>query len=287
MVAEKTLAHRWLPRIATAALLFAAVAATASPAARRGTRQLPSARTQPPGYEIIASGAGAPPGAFNSGAFATCPAGTVVWGGGVALSGFPRCQPHRQHVQPERERRLGSEGQQHRDNGGAVRGQLRSARTSRRVTRSFLRRWTTHRTPSRIPRHLPIPECPAWRGHAVRLPTRWGPFSPVAWPRCSAKFTGFMYNGTTSDANFIVYAICGHKRAGYKIASNDFVVDPDSTAEDGVLCPTGTSALDAWRSGPGPHPSRPSRRIDRPGPFRLDHCHERRRAVDGSGDRAT
>jgi hypothetical protein len=41
-----------------------------------------------------------------------------------------------------------------------------------------------------------------------------------------------------------VYAICGHKPAGYKIVSNSASVDPGFTLDDGLACPVGTSALD-------------------------------------------
>jgi hypothetical protein len=85
---EKTLGRRWLPGIATAALLSAvAVAGAASPAAAARHSPTVIRATQPPGYQVVSSGlVNAPKGTVSSGAFATCPAGTVVWGGGVAFS---------------------------------------------------------------------------------------------------------------------------------------------------------------------------------------------------------
>jgi hypothetical protein len=65
-----------------------------------------------------------------------------------------------------------------------------------------------------------------------------------AWPKSPAKFAGYMDNGTSADAKFTVYAICGHKPAGYTIASNSAAVDPGFALDDGIACPMGTSALD-------------------------------------------
>jgi hypothetical protein len=91
VAARKTSAQRWLPGIAAAALpSAAAVAAVAAPAV--AARHSPAAisATHPPGYQIVSSGlVSAPPGSSSSGAFATCPAGTVVWGGGVGFSVEP------------------------------------------------------------------------------------------------------------------------------------------------------------------------------------------------------
>jgi hypothetical protein len=107
----------------------------------------------------------------------------------VIAEELPPTQPHRQHLQSERERRLGSKGQQHRDNDRAVRGR----------------------------RDL--------REQAEGLPDR------------------FPDNGTPSDADFIVYAICGHKPAGYQFTSDSSSLGP-GVLEDGLVCPAGTSVLD-------------------------------------------
>jgi hypothetical protein len=71
-----------------------------------------------------------------------------------------------------------------------------------------------------------------------------------AWPSSSAKFTGYMFNGTATDQMFTVLAICGHKPAGYTIASNGAALDPGFTLADGIGCPTGTSALSGGTQDP-------------------------------------
>ena len=59
-----------------------------------------------------------------------------------------------------------------------------------------------------------------------------------------------MFNGTSMDQTFTVEAICGHKPAGYKIASNSAAVDPGATLSDGVGCPAGTSVLGGGTQDP-------------------------------------
>jgi hypothetical protein len=59
-----------------------------------------------------------------------------------------------------------------------------------------------------------------------------------------------MFNGTGADQSFTVLAICGHKPAGYKIASNSVPVSPGFTLADGIACPAGTSALSGGAQDP-------------------------------------
>lgn len=244
MAAEKTSAHRWLPRIATAALLSAAVAAVASPAAAARHSSAAISAHQPPGYVIIASEpAGAPPSAFNSGAFATCPAGTVVWGGGVAFLGSADANLTVSTSNPN-----GSGGWAARvNNTGTTAAQFEVDAICANKPKGYQIVSSMADNPAGTQSHSTA-TCPSPNvllgGGTLSTADQVGAIVTSAWPRGPAKFTGYMYNGTTSDANFIVYAICGHKPAGYKIASNGFAVDPDSTAEDGILCPTGTSTLD-------------------------------------------
>jgi len=244
MVAEKTSARRWLPRIATAAVLSAAAAAVASPAA--AARHSPAAVSahHPPGYEIITSGPiGALPSAFNSGAFATCPAGTVVWGGGVAFFGSPDANLTVNTSNPN-----GSGGWAARvNNTGTTTAQFEVDAICANKPKGYKIVSQMVDNPPDTQSHATA-TCPSPKvllgGGALSTADQVAANLTSAWPQSSAKFTGYLYNGTTSDANFIVYAICGHKPAGYKIASNSGSIGPDATLEDGLLCPAGTSALD-------------------------------------------
>jgi hypothetical protein len=76
-----------------------------------------------------------------------------------------------------------------------------------------------------------------------------------AWPSTSAKFTGYLDNGTTSVANLIVDAVCGHKPTGYKIVSNGGPVPRGATVLDSIACPAGTSPLDGGAQVPSHVPA--------------------------------
>jgi hypothetical protein len=75
-----------------------------------------------------------------------------------------------------------------------------------------------------------------------------------AWPAAPSKFKGYMYNGTTTDAELIVYAICGDKPTGYTTAKDSGSFGPASTVLQGIACPAGTSALDGGAKTVGHSP---------------------------------
>ena len=243
MAAEKTPGGRWLPRIAAAVLLSAAAATVASPAAAARRSSAAISAHNPPGYQIIASGAAsAPPGAFDSGAFATCPAGTVVWGGGVAFFGSPDANLTVNTSNPN-----GSGGWAARvNNTGATSTQFEVDAICANKPKGYKIVSQMADNPPGTQSHSTA-TCPSGDtllgGGTLSTADQVAAILTSAWPRSSAKFTGYMYNGTTSDANFIVYAICGHKPAGYKIVSESGPIGPGATLEEGIGCPTGTSAL--------------------------------------------
>ncbi|MGD0684918.1 MAG: hypothetical protein ABSA03_07335 [Streptosporangiaceae bacterium] len=250
MAAEKTPGGRWLPRIAAAVLLSAAAATVASPAAAAQHSLAATSAHHPPGYQIISSGLiGAVPGAFNSGAFATCPAGTVVWGGGVAFSGSADASLTVSTSNPN-----GSGGWAARvNNTGTTTAQFEVAAICASKPKGYQIVSQMADNPPGTQSHATA-ACPSpdvlLGGGTLSTADQVGAILTSAWPRSSAKFTGYLYNGTTSDANFIVYAICGHKPAGYKIASISGSVGPSGTLEDGIACPAGTSTLDGGAQSP-------------------------------------
>src|SRR5205085_3659507 len=71
-----------------------------------------------------------------------------------------------------------------------------------------------------------------------------------AWPRNSTQFTAYMLNGTATDQNLTVLAICAHRPAGYKIASNSVALEPGFTLGDGIACPAGTSVVGGGAQDP-------------------------------------
>ena len=243
MTAEKTSAHRWLPGIATAALLSALAAAAASPAA--AARHPPAASAgQPPGYQIVNSGPfNAPPAPFDSGGSAACPAGTVVWGGGVGFSGGSNLTLTVTASGPN-------------GNGGWEATVGNTGTTTRQffVAAVCANRPTGYRLVLRSVDNPPGTQshatatCPAPKvllgGGSLLTSAQAAAVLTSAWPRSSAKFTAYLDNGATTDAKLEVLAICGNKPTGYKIASNSTSLAPGATLLDGIPCPAATSALD-------------------------------------------
>lgn len=235
-------AHRRLPGIVTAALLSAVAAGTAaSPAV--AARHSPAAMTagQPPGYQIVHAGPfSAPPGAESSGS-ATCPAGTVVWGGGVSISGGLRPQLTVNTSEP---------------NGSG--GWAATVNSTFTTTLQFVvdaicaNKPTGYKIVSRTVDNPPNTQshatapCPTLDvllgGGELSTSGQVAAVLTSAWPKSSAKFTGYLDNGTSTDAKFTVFAICGQKPAGYTIASNGTTLGP-GLLFDGIACPTGTSAV--------------------------------------------
>ena len=244
------MAHRWLPGIAAAALLSVAVAAPAPPAA--AAQHLPAAisASHPPGYTIVHAGPfNAPPSAFDSGGSAACPAGTVVWGGGVAFQGGASSSLTANTSQP-----IGSSGWEARvNNTGTTTAQFAVNAICANKPTGYKLVFRTVDNPPNTQSHATV-TCPSPKvllgGGTLSSVDQVTGFLTSAWPSGSAKFTGYMFNGTTTDQSFTVLAICGHKPAGYKIASNSVALDPGFTLGDGIGCPAGTSALSGGAQDP-------------------------------------
>ena len=256
MAAKNTRAHRWLPGIATAALLSAvASAAAAPPAAAAGHSPAAISASQPPGYQVVSSGlTNAPPGASSSGAFATCPAGTVVWGGGVSFNGFPGAGLTVNTSSPN-----GSGGWEGWvNNTGATTAQFVAYAICADKPAGYKIVSREVGSPPGTQSHATA-TCPSpdvlLGGGALSTADQAAVVLTSAWPMTSAKFTGYLDNGTASAANIIADAVCGHKPAGYKIVSDSHSVPQGGLLEDGPGCPTGTSALDGGAQVPSHVPS--------------------------------
>jgi len=250
MSAKRALAHRWLPVIAAAALLSLVAAAPAPPAT--AARHSPAAisASNPPGYQIVHAGPfNAPPSTFDSGGSAACPAGTVVWGGGVAFHGAFGPSLTINTSQP-----FGTSGWEARvNNTGTATVQFGVDAICANKPTGYKLVFKTVDNPPDTQSHTTV-ACPSPKvllsGGTLSSSDQVPAVLTSAWPRSSAKFTGYMFNGTTTDQTFTVSAICGHKPAGYAIASNGTTLDPGSTLLDGIGCPAGTSALGGGTQDP-------------------------------------
>ena len=250
-MAEKTSARGWFPAIASAVLLGAvAVTAAASPAVAARHSAPTSGASHPPGYVIVRGGPfTATPGTFDSGGSAACPAGTVVWGGGVAFSGGSNASLNVNTSEPS-----GSGGWEARVNntGTATVQFLVDAICANKPTGYKLVFKIVDNPPNTQSHATAI--CPSPKvllgGGTLSTSDQAPAILTSAWPQSSTRFTAYMFNGTTTDAQLDVLAVCGHKPTGYQIASNSASVDPGFTLVDGIGCPAGTSALSGGTQDP-------------------------------------
>jgi hypothetical protein len=256
MAVEKTRAHRWLLVIAAALLSVAA----AVPASAAAAQHAPAAAAQhasaainashPPGYKIVHAGPfDASPGAFDSGASVACPAGTVVWGGGVVFLGGTTASLNVNTSQP-----TGSSGWEARvNNSGTTDAQFAVNAICANQPAGYKLVVKTVDNPPDTQSHASV-TCPSPKvllgGGTLSSADQVTGFLTSAWPQSSAKFTGYMFNGTATDQSFTVEAICGHKPAGYKVATNGALVEAGFTLSDGIACPTGTSVLSGGAQDP-------------------------------------
>jgi hypothetical protein len=257
MAAKKTLAHRWLPGIATAALLSAVASAAAAPPAA-AARHSPAAisASQPPGYQVVSSGlVNAPHGTSSSGGFATCPAGTVVWGGGVAFSHANGPSLTVNTSSPNGS--SGWEGWVNNTGDTTLQFSVDAICADKPTGYKIVSREVSSppNTQSHATAACPAPDA-LLGGGALATADQAADVLTSAWPMTSsAKFTGYLDNGTASQANLIVDAVCGRKPAGYKIVSNGGPVPPGATALDSIVCPAGTSPLDGGAQAPSHVPA--------------------------------
>jgi hypothetical protein len=247
-------AGKALPGLAAAVILGTlATAAAASPAA--AARHPAVGASQPPGYQIVSSGPlSAAPGTFDTGGSATCPAGTVVWGGGASfVEGYFGPSLTVNTSEP-----MESAGWEARvNNTGTSTAKFAVDAICARKPKGYQTVFRAADNPANSQSHATA-TCPSPKvvlgGGALSTSDQAAAVLTNAWPASSSKFKGYMYNGTSSGASLTVYAICADKPAGYKTASNSAPVPSGSTLEDGIACPAGTSAVEGGAKTVGHSP---------------------------------
>jgi hypothetical protein len=249
-----TARNRYLPALTTAVLLCALATVAAAPPAAAAPRPASVSASQPPGYHIVSSGSlSAPPSAFDTGGSVSCPAGTVVWGGGASFvggSGGPDLTVNTSEP-------MGNAGWEARvNNTGTSSAQFAVDAICAKQPKGYKIVFQDADNPadsqSQATATCPSPKV-VLGGGTLSTADQAAAVLTSAWPASSRKFTGYMYNGTPTDAELVVYAVCGHRPAGYAIASNSASVD-SGLLLDGIACPAGTSALDGGAQTVGHSP---------------------------------
>jgi hypothetical protein len=178
-----------------------------------------------------------------------CPAGTVVWGGGVAFLGGSNPNLNVNTSQP-----AGSSGWEARvNNSGTTTVQFRVDVICADKPAGYKIVFKTVDNPPNTQSHATA-TCPSPKvvlsGGTLSTSDQVPAILTSAWPKSSTQFTGYMLNGTATDQQFTVLAICASKPAGYKIASNSVPLDPGFTLGDGIACPTGRSVVGGGTQDP-------------------------------------
>jgi hypothetical protein len=186
----------------------------------------------------------AAPSTLDTGGSIACPAGTVVWGGGASfVNGYFGPDLTVNTSEP-----MESAGWEARvNNTGTATAQFAVDAICANKPKGYGLVFKAVDNPANSQSHATA-VCPSPKvvlgGGTLSTSDQAAAVLTSAWPAASNKFTGFMYNGTASDARLTVYAVCGDKPTGFKIVSNSSSVGSGSTLLDGIACPAGTSALD-------------------------------------------
>jgi hypothetical protein len=255
VLAEKTAVNRHLPGLAAAVLLCTLATVAATPPAVAAQRPAAVSASHPPGYKIVTSGSiSAEPSTLDTGGSVACPTGTLVWGGGASfIGGFFGPNLTVNTSEP-----MESAGWEARvNNTGTSTAQFAVDAICAKKPKGYKTVFQDVDNPansqSQATAICPSPKV-ALGGGTLSTSDQAAAILTSAWPASSHKFTGYMYNGTPTDAELIVYAVCGHKPTGYAIASNSASVGSGSTLLDGIACPAGTSALDGGAQTSGHSP---------------------------------
>lgn len=243
MAGKKLPWHRYLPGLALAVLLcMLAAAAAASPAAA-ARRSATVGVGHPAGYQIVSSGSvNAPPSALDTGGSATCPAGTVVWGGGVSfVDGQAGSTLTVNTSEPDSAGWFATV-----NNTGTTTAQFAVDAICANKPTGYQIYSESVDNPAGSQSHAtalcPYPQV-VLGGGTLSTSDQAAAVLTSAWPVGPAKFTGYMYNATSDAARFTVFAVCGHRPTGYTIVSNNASFGP-GVLLDSITCPAGKSALD-------------------------------------------
>ena len=227
--------------VATLGLVLAPVAA-----AEAGASPQAKAPTAPPGYKIVRGPlTPAPAGPLDSGGQVSCPAGTVVWGGGTAVQGVGGPTESINTSAPN-----GSAAWRARVNNTGVSTQQFGidaicAKQPKGYTTTFAQIGNPQHTDAGA-----TATCPAntvlLSGGVLSTSDSALTAVTSAFPASSTKFTAFVSNGTGVNEGLTVFAICGQKPAGYKIVRTTGTTPPDGNPVaiiGGASCPAGTSVI--------------------------------------------
>ena len=238
--------------ILRAGAVVAAIGLVAAPAA--------GAATAPAGYTIVRSPLmPAPATPLDSGAQIACPAGSVVWGGGTAIAGIPGPGQTINTSAPG-----GTTSWRARvNNSGPGAAQFGVDAICARKPKAYAMPFTAAANAAHT-QTTATATCPAntvvFDGGVLSTSDSAQTAVTSAFPAGSTKFTATVSNGTAANEQMDVFAVCGHRPAGYRIVRSTGTADPTGTPvviSGGPGCPRGSSVIGGGARVATPLPATP------------------------------
>lgn len=216
-----------------------AAAAVAAPAASAAT-------VGPPGYvRVTTPPMDAPSRPFDTGGTATCPAGTVVWGGGVSFTGgqfqvgesFHATAPNGPMMWRARYDNV---------TGRTIPFVVHAVCANQPL--NYSQQFATADNPAHTLSHA-IATCPTGTvvlsGGATSTSDEASVMVLTDFPMTQTKFRAVMWNGSETNQRLTAWAICGHRPPHYVITQQSFttMVNGPTLLASGAQCPAGTRVI--------------------------------------------
>jgi hypothetical protein len=201
--------------------------------------------TAPPGYHrVTGAPIPAPSSQFDAGGTVTCPAGTVVWGGGAGFTGGFAGTGN--NINTSAPTTVGWEARYNNSSGRAI---------TFRVTATCAKKPTGYRMVFKTvdnaanSRAGGVASCPAGTvllsGGSQSTDDTVASYQLSAFPKSSTAFKVVMWNGSATAQRFTVFAICAQKPPHYSLRSVSVNISagPVTVVGDAPFCPAGSKLV--------------------------------------------
>ncbi len=241
-------------RAGAALVLASALPLLVSGQAQAATRVAAAGSGAPPGYlRVVGAPGDAPSGALDTGAETACPPGTVVWGGGAALTGgIPSAGTDLNTSVP------GGSGWRARFNNTSGRTvQFRVDAVCAAEPAGYTVRFATaDNPPGQLSGALAV--CPAGTvllsGGTLSTADTADVLVVNAFPRSTTAFRSVVWNGSPVAHRLTSFAVCAARPPRYALISQRSTATGPTTIASGAQCPTGTVATGRGVKVVGPRP---------------------------------
>ena len=211
--------------------------------------------TKPAGYVIVTSELTAPQSDFNTMGTASCPAGTVTWGGGMYFESYqiPTSSINSSYWTGS------SPGGWvvHVNNTGSGSDTVVISAICAKKPSKYQLVSTTVDDPAGA-QASGVATCPAktviLSGGVSSTADQASVYLTSAYPTTKRTFQAYQYNGSSNDQPFHVYALCAAKPSGYALTSASSTVPAGQQGVAIAACPAKTSVIGGGTgiSVPGP-----------------------------------